>query len=66
MLYEITYFRDVRKDDVIVRYVAGKPTSIGRVFMIQRPPHSSTITLITDTGHRVVGKPDQILMRGTK
>lgn len=66
MRYEITLFRDIRKGDELVRFVAGKPTSIGKVFMIQAPPRGGVITLITDAGHRAIGKPDQLLTRGTK
>lgn len=64
MRYEIVLFRDIRKDDVLVRYIAGKHQSIGKVFMVQQAPRGGVITLITDEGHRVVGKPDQLVTRG--
>ena len=62
MDFQITSFKHINKGDTLIRWVAGKPTSIGKVFMVSPQPKGA-IVLITDEGHRLIGQPDQMVLR---
>lgn len=63
--YELTNFKNIRKGDTLIRFVAGQPAPIGQVIVIQ-PQREGAIVLVTDEGHRVMGQPHQLVMRGSK
>lgn len=63
--FQLTNISNIRKGDTLIRFVAGKPAPIGQVIIIQ-PQREGAILLITDEGHRIVGQPSQMIMKGCK
>lgn len=62
-LYELTNFKNIRKGDTLIRFVAGQPAPIGQVVVIQTL-RDGAINLVTSEGHRLIGQPFNPIMRG--
>lgn len=61
--FEITNFKNIKRGDTLIRFVAGQPAPIGQVVVIQTR-RDGAINLVTSEGHRLIGQPFNPIMRG--